>query len=275
MSVATVRGFWDGAPLSPYQLVCLRSFVDHGFRVEVFTYDRELLFPSWVRRRDANEILPATRILQYPPPGFGHGSPALHSNLFRYAMLHALGGWWIDLDVVLLSPNLPTMDVFASATPDGIVVNSVLRFPVGHPLLAEAVERCRERGENCVWGDTGSALITPLMAKYQLSPQPLEATYPVHYDEVPLLFDPARRAEVEARCADRCFLHLFNEIWRSSGLDQRLGPPLHSFLDRLFLQHDPGAEFPARMSSPEVERAIALMFAGMPAGSRQLASVVR
>jgi hypothetical protein len=33
------RTFWHGAPLSQYQVLCLRSFVARGHRVELFSYD--------------------------------------------------------------------------------------------------------------------------------------------------------------------------------------------------------------------------------------------
>jgi hypothetical protein len=260
----TVRGFWHGEPLSPYQLLCLRSFVDRGFRVELFTYEADPCFPNWIVRCDAREILPSDQILRYPtratrlgpgPPAFGHGSPALHSNWFRYAMLHIMGGWWIDCDILLIGDRLPEGEYFASATEDGIVVTSALKFPREHPLLADAVERCRELGEDCAWGDTGSHLIGPLMMKHQLSSQPLGTLYPVRFTEVPLLFDPNGRSEVQRRCRGGSFLHLFNEIWRGSGLDQRLGPPEDSFLDSLFQLHDVGARFFARMSHSDIEAA--------------------
>jgi hypothetical protein len=93
----TVRCFWHGSDLGPYQLLCLGSFVRRAHGIELFTYDTGLAVPDWITRRDANEILPVDRVLHYRS-GFGQGSPALHSDLFRYAMLHELGGWWIDLE---------------------------------------------------------------------------------------------------------------------------------------------------------------------------------
>jgi hypothetical protein len=259
-----VRSFWHGEPLSPYQLLCLRSFVDRGFRVELFTYEADLGLPNWIVRCDARDILPTARVLRYPtratrlgpgPPAFGHGSPALHSNWFRYAMLQLLGGWWIDCDVILIGNSLPDVEYFASATDDGIVVNSALKFPREHPLLADAIERCRELGEDCAWGDTGSHLLGPLMMKHQLHYQPLDALYPVRFTEVPLLLDPHGSSEVARRCRGASFLHLFNEIWRGSGLDQRLGPPEGSFLDSLFQVHEVSPGFRFRMCHSHIKAA--------------------
>jgi hypothetical protein len=86
MTVDTFRGFWHGPPLSPYELLCMRSVVAQGSRFELFTYDPAILVPEWVCRRDAREILPTDHVMVYRT-GRGVGSPALHSDLFRYEML--------------------------------------------------------------------------------------------------------------------------------------------------------------------------------------------
>jgi len=78
------RGFWHGRPLSSYELVCLRSVVAHGHRFELFTYDREILVPDWISRRDAQEIFPTDHVMAYHT-GLGAGSPALHSDIFQLA----------------------------------------------------------------------------------------------------------------------------------------------------------------------------------------------
>jgi hypothetical protein len=251
------RGFWHGSPIGPYQLLCLRSFVRHGHRVEVFTYD-DLNMPEWITRRDAREIFHANRILQYQS-GFGRGSPALHSNLFRYVMLRKLGGWWVDIDVLLLEPKFPVSEFyFAQAAKDYMTVNtSVIKFPAGHPLLVDAVERCLALGENVsAWGQTGPTLLTELLEKHELLrfSRPWQTTYPVAWTDVIGLFDPARREEIASRCRGSIFLHLFNEIWRGAGIPGDLGPPAGSFLDLLFAENDLRTNFPARMNFENVTR---------------------
>ena len=254
----TFRSFWHGSPLGLYQLLCLRTFVRPGHRVEVFSYDQNLSVPDWVARRDANEILASDRVLRYQS-GFGRGSPSLHSNLFRYAMLHRLGGWWIDLDVLLLSPDLPIGKFyFAQAAEGAATLNGcVMKFPAYHPLLAEAEERCIVAGENVPrWGDTGPLLLTDLVRKYHLTQlsQPWRTTQPVPWTEVVGLFDPKRSEEISGRCSGAWFLHLFNEIWRGSGIPNNLGPPVGSFLDRLFTEYDLDGLFHERMNFDNVER---------------------
>ena len=77
--------------------------------------------------------------------GFGAGSPSLHANLFRYAMLHRLGGWWIDLDVVLLRTELPQQPIYFARENTEHIVNELYKFPHRHGLLAECVRRISRR----------------------------------------------------------------------------------------------------------------------------------
>ena len=211
----TVRTFWHGPPLDPCRLLCLRSFVALGYRVELFAYDPDLAIPDGIVRRDANEIWPTDQVLRYRI-GEGRGSPALHANLFRLALLQRLGGWWVDADVILLRPDLPDDAYFFSREDDPSLNNAIMKFPAGHPLLAEAIEYCRAVGETAIWGQTGPRLLTELVGKYGLTAhvRPGDSTRPVHWWDVEALFDPRRRDEVRERSANAVFLHLCMEMWR-------------------------------------------------------------
>lgn len=254
--VETVRCFWHGSPLSPYQLVGMRSFVDRGHRVELFTYDPAIAVPDWIVRRDANEIWPTDRILRYQKD-LGRGSFALHANLFRYAMLHQLGGWWVDHDVVLLRPEFPAQDIFFSLEiRDPLTATfSVLKFPPGHPALAECVERCVALGESPHYGETGAELFSKVVVSHRLARHAvaMETTYPLSALDVPAMFDPAKSAELHKRCASATFLHLFNETWRRAGIPNFLGPPAGSFIDDLLRQYGLEARDP-RMEVEHVRR---------------------
>lgn len=252
----TVRCFWHGSQLGPYQLMGMRSFVDQGHRIELFTYDPAISVPDWITRRDANEIWPTSQVLTYRND-IGRGSFALHANLFRYSMLHQLGGWWIDNDVILLRRELPPQDFFFSIethNPMRVTV-SVLKFPAGHPALAEALARCIAAGETPLYGETGADLLSDVVAKYRLSRhgQAMETTYPLSALDVPAMFDPAERDRLRARCTKSTFVHLFNETWRRAGIPTYLGPPLGSFIDDMLRSHGFEAPLP-RMEIDNVRR---------------------
>ncbi len=252
----TVRFFWHGCPLGPYQLMGMRSFVDRGHAVELFTYDPAIAVPSWIVRRDAREIWPTDHILTYRND-ISPGSFALHANLFRYAMLHRLGGWWVDLDVILLRPDLPAEDIFfALETTDPMsATNSVLKFPAGHPAMSDCVARCVAAGESPLYGETATVLFTEIMNKYRIAShgRSADTTYPLSARDVPAMFDPVQRDQLRARYENATFVHLFNEKWRRAGIPGHLGPPAGSFVDDLLLAH--GFEAPSpRMEIDQVRR---------------------
>lgn len=231
-----VRCFWHGPALGPYQLLCLNSFHTQGHPIELYTYDRDLQIPDWITTKDAGSIWPASDVLIYQS-GFGRGSPALHSNLFRYALLYKVGGWWVDLDILLLCPSLPQLEFFFSKSGYADeIFTGILKFPKGHPLLAEAIARCTELGEKAYWGQTGAELLTPLVGKHRLSgwTQPERAAIPVQWFDLPDLFNPTRVDDIRERCSGSICLHLFNEAWRGSGIPSYLAPPKGSYLDECF-----------------------------------------
>jgi len=214
------------------QFTCTRSFFARGCAVELHTCDPHLAVPDWIRRRDAAEMLPIDRVWRYQH-GFCRGSPSPHSNLFRYEMLRRLGGWWVDMDIVMLREDLPAEDFYFAQLIDGDAVLNVaaLKAPAGRPILADAVARCRELGETPHRGQVGPYRWTGLVAKHGLGRyrRPCDAVHAVSARDIPALFDPARRQDVETAIRQADFFHLFNEVWRGSGVPRgcwRLTAPL-------------------------------------------------
>jgi hypothetical protein len=238
-----VRAFWHGPPLDPYRLICLRSFVSRGHTVELYTYD-DIATPDWIVQRDAREIWPADQVLRYRS-GDGTGNPALHANLFRCALLHRLGGWWVDTDVILLKQDMPSETFFFAREDDPHVNNAIMKFPAGHALLAAAVEYCRNTGEGAVWGQTGPRLLTRLVCEHGLTgySQPAAVTCPVPWWDIEALFDPSRRDEVRECSAESTFLHLCSQMWHRARIPMDHAPPAGSFLGDLITQLDLGIRF--------------------------------
>lgn len=101
--------FWTGPPLSPYELLSLQSFVAAGARVFVYSTTRTLRVPDGVELLDVRELWSGPVHRFYFPDG--DPSPALHSNLVRYAALQRFGGWYADLDMICLR-GLPASKVY-------------------------------------------------------------------------------------------------------------------------------------------------------------------
>ena len=249
----TVRTLWHGRSMGAYQLMPLRSFVDRGHRVEVFSYEPELELPSWLQRRNAAEILGPDRIVRYLPE---EERFAIHANLFRYALLHQLGGWWIDPDVVLLGTELSADDHFISGPNEfNVVSTAAIKLPAGHPLMAGALEQAAPFEESVQdWERSGASLTQLLAVNGFASLAPSEAVSPVSWFQVLRLFDPAEADDVEQGCVGKPFLNLHYDVWLRAGIPEFLGPPAGSFLDRLFQRHNVGVQFTEQMEFSDVRR---------------------
>lgn len=257
----TVRTFWASGAMGPYQLLGLRSFADRGHRVEVFTFDKALSKPSWITWRNAADIIPAERVVRkLAEPA----QSAIHASLFRHALLHRHGGWWIDPDVVLLEAELPDSEMFILRSDDAHPISTTaMKFPEGHAALAEVLFHSvsfDDKPEQ--WDRAGSALLAECLAADGLLDQrrPPETASPISWFEVEMLFDPARADMVEDKLAGSLFLDLHQDAWLRAGVPQELGPPLGSYLDRLFKRHEIGWPFAARIEFGDLRRWLAHMY---------------
>jgi hypothetical protein len=256
----TVRTFWAGGAIGPYQLLGMRSFADRGHRIEVFTFDKALSKPSWITWRNAADIIPAERVIRKLA---APGQSAIHASLFRHALLHRYGGWWIDPDVVLLEAELPDVETFiVRAEHARLVSSAAMKFPEGHTALAEVLFHSvsfDDKPEQ--WDNADSTLLAECLAAdglFEQCRQPDEAG-PISWRDVEMLFDPARADMLEDKLKGGLFLDLHQEIWWRAGVPRELGPPLGSYLDRLFKRHEIGWPFAARIEYGDLRRWFAHM----------------
>lgn len=248
MTKPTLCTFWAGHA-SPYQTLCIASWVAHGYDVVVYTADTDIKLPRGARQRPAEDILDLGGRIHRYKNGFGAGSPSLHSNLFRYRLV-AQGGWWLDTDVVMMRAGLPETDFFLArqVNKDSLGIG-IMRLPAQSPVIRDAIREIEAVIENAEWGQTGPDLITRLVEKHGLMHKAYDRrmAYEIDYSEAIKLFDPAARAEVEGRVASSLFVHLWNEIWNAIGFPQDLGPPEGSYLDGLVERFGSDRMFPARI----------------------------
>lgn len=90
-----IAALWIGGDLSYLEQLCLKSFLDAGHHLTLYSYEPIGNAPEGVEHADARGILPLDGFLRHGRTG----SPALHSDLFRY---HLLGKCdrtiWADTD---------------------------------------------------------------------------------------------------------------------------------------------------------------------------------
>jgi hypothetical protein len=253
-TVQEFRAFWSGPPLSAYEELSLTSFVTRGQRVMLYSYNTKLRVPDGVELIDANEVLPGGRVHEFVYPT-GERSPALHSDLFRYEALRRFGGWYFDLDVVLLRDQPPSVDIYVARQDEAFINGAVMHFPPNAPLLVAATQAAPDLMHDPEWGAIGPALLTRLVDQFGLAHavRSSSAAFAVRMTETCQLFLPEHRDALERRTKEADFVHLWNEVWRRIRIPKNYGPPEGSFLDSLFRRFGIVFAPEARLSAKAVE----------------------
>jgi mannosyltransferase OCH1-like enzyme len=216
-----IQGLWIGAELSVMERLSIASFLGNGHEYHLYVYDKPRNIPLRTVVRDANEILPASRIFQYKH----QASYAGFSNFFRYKLLLERGGWWSDTDYICLRPfDFPETYVFATEVCEGreVVTSGIIKAPAGSEAMGHAWEVCQSKDpQQLMWGETGPRLVQETVKKYSLEQyvKPHEVFCPLGYLDWHKVLEP----EVEGTLiANSQAIHLWNEMWRAAGQDKNL-----------------------------------------------------
>jgi mannosyltransferase OCH1-like enzyme len=235
----TLRSFWVGSSLSSINRISINSFIKHGNEYELFVYGPVADLPEGAALRDAREIMDEQEVFAYAD-GFGKGSFAACSNIFRYRLLSLRGGWWVDADVVCLKPfNEISEYLFVPEQQprEQIVGSYMIKTPADDPVMRYCLSNCSARKKNEIrWAEIGPMLLTE--AVHHSGMQSFVASKdeynPLNWIEFHDLFAP--RGEVP-ECAR--VIHLWNQMWRHHGLDPDADyhqDCIYSRLKRLYLQ---------------------------------------
>ncbi|MFT4151972.1 MAG: hypothetical protein QM656_17350 [Paracoccaceae bacterium] len=250
---------WIGERLSEIELASLHSFVALGHDITVYSYAPITNLPPQIKAGDAAAVMPARAILVYKDKR--KPSPALHANLFRYAMIAQTGKVWVDLDILALRPFAFASDhVFGLERPDS-VNNAVLGLPPSSPTLADLLRfRPDTRGiaphitglrrvkywikslgrgypiDRWAWGSTGPKALTIYLRQHGEFAQslPVEAFYPVGVHDHAQLLEPGRLDYGSFGAGTYC-IHLWGSRIRDTMRKQHDGrAPAGSLLDLAF-----------------------------------------
>jgi hypothetical protein len=232
--------FWLGA-LNPFAYACLASFPQVGASLRVFSYDPRLDLPAGVRLADARAICPDESLTRR---FIANGKPSIatFADMFRYRMIEKADCCWVDTDILCLSKPAFENDglVFcrqADAVGTSLVNNAVLKLPPSHPALAELVATAEAAIDvDQRWGAIGPFLLTPVLAKYDLTQHALDShiCYPIEPEQYWKLFLPGYRDWVARAARDATFVHLWSEAIVWSGYDFWSCPPAGSYLHDAF-----------------------------------------
>lgn len=266
--VREVGTLWIGGSLSWMEQLCLKSFVDRGQTITLFSYEPIPNVPAGVIQRDGREVLETDNFLKYEKKD----SFALFADLFRLHMIARNPGMiWVDTDVYCLRPMTYDDDhVLGFELPgESRVNNAVLGLPADGPLLRAMLDytsdgfaippfvkgklqddyRAAAAAGHPVpvsqqpWGVWGPMMVTHFTHALGLAGkvQPLDAFYPIPFPDRLKFLRPAAVAEgiITPRTTA---LHLWASNKRELGLRHNGIPPLGSYLDKLLKLHDIPAE---------------------------------
>jgi hypothetical protein len=234
----TFQSFWIGNKISPYEALALRSFIDYGHSFVLYCYSSRLNVPKGVELRDASTILAKDQCFAYKS-GFGQGSFAACSNLFRYLLLQRSGGWWVDTDVICLTDRIPSYPCFFAYEDSDFINGAVLYFEPGDRLVEQCLNEALRVGRNVTWGEIGPRLLTrKAKALHRFSQAQAQSTcYPLHWSAALQLLDPRKTGDIASATGSSLMLHLWNEIFRQAAICKDFLPPEGSYLGMLAKRH--------------------------------------
>ena len=248
---------WIGGNLSWLEQLCIRSFLDHGHEVTLYTYEGVANAPEGTVVADAAAMFPRAEFIVHR----ASGSSALHSDVFRYHMIARTGRVWIDCDMLCLRPwRFPSGHVYGWEKPGRLVCGAALGLPAGSPALAALLAFCddpspvppwypakeqarlhalRAEGRpvgagDLPWGVWGPDALTHFLRETGEIAQalPQAAFYPIPFPDRRDLLAPGD--PVEARLGRECLgVHLWNRRLRRRLITHHGGlPDPDSFVGR-------------------------------------------
>ena len=258
-----VAALWIGGPLSYLEQLCLKSFVDAGQAIRLYAYDPVANLPEGVETADAAAILPRTAFLRHGRTG----SPALHSDLFRYHLLaKADRTIWADTDAYCVRPFATRTGHFHAWESATGINGGVLGLPRDSATLAalveftrdehpvppwlegaerEALVRARDEGRpvhvaDQPWGVWGPHALTHfLKATGEVRhTMPMETLYPFAYGDRNLMLRPG--FDAATRVTDRTVsIHFYGRRMRARILEREPDavPRPRSLIGQLLRRH--------------------------------------
>ncbi|MBW7974688.1 glycosyltransferase [Bradyrhizobium sp. BR 10289] len=226
-----IHCFWSDALPSAMSHLALRSMIRQGHPVTLYTYDdvatMQALVPAGVVVTDAESVVPRSTYHQ----AMIHSEIRYFSDIFRYAVLHEFGGWWLDTDIVLVKPlDFASEHVFStqwSGVENGhVCVGGAMRAPKGSPHMANLHALALQRfslDRRVEYGAVGPLLLSEYLLlsndeELQSCVLPPTAFNAIDWHEVDL-FATESRAGFDLLSDPRVAgVHLWEKIWAERGL---------------------------------------------------------
>lgn len=235
--------FWHGSDLSLYEKISLKSFLNHNFVVNIYSFHK-LSKIEGVNNLDAREILPEETLYKYTHNG-KNGCLAAFSDVFRIHLMKKNCGWWFDIDVICLkdATEFDNLDInkkiLVGYEFNNHIANGILKIN-DQKIIDEIIIKIKLLGTKFSWGTIGPKLIKDIIMKKNLHKDVLQQNifFPINYTNFYYLFMPEKLNNVELLFRNSYACHFYNEILNRYSYPKNVLPPKGSYVYNLFLQND-------------------------------------
>jgi hypothetical protein len=251
--------FWTGAPVDWMQRLSMHSFVNHGYKVTLFSPKDAPIDPQC----DGVEVA-AMEDVYVPSRRMGkHAAPACLADVFRLYLMAKTDYVWMDSDMLSISPiTLNQGYAMSWSSPGGQINNAALRVPqdsdalqylINHIEDPELIPEWMNRDHRAklkelapdrrllaqgkmlriVYGPRGLNHALQKTGESEFA-SPMEAYSPVPWWLTDLFYSPKGDAVAPYITEDTRVIHLFNDQIRKWNKNRM--PPEGCFLDQYIKQ---------------------------------------
>jgi hypothetical protein len=234
------QSLWVGKRLRWIGRLAIKSYLDHGWRFQLYAYDDVADVPPGCEVLSASAIIPEKEVFtEGTGSGLHAGSVGAFSDLFRYRLLYERGGMWTDTDVVNFRRFDPDGRKFVSTelSDAGLVSlnGAMMAAPARDPFVARAYERAAAllKSDKMFFTRIGPYLLAELVAEMGsgvvelMSPGFLS---PISWMNTGSLLQPYESVAARPAMRDAVNLHVYTEMWRLLGLGLDAPPNRETFI---------------------------------------------
>lgn len=243
--------FWDGE-LTKLEKSCIKSFVDNGFEVKLWSYNN--LQVDGAESCDANKILNRDATISFYHDDFNgktkkQSSLAAFSDIFRIIVINKTGGgWWFDTDCFCLKTSSEFKalrnhhSICAGIQYDSYVTNGVLYMDEKHSkLYLDDLLKFIGSVKDKKWGVFGPDFLNSFLKKYNIKSGilPRKVFYEIGWNEFDYFADPNLYNKAKERIKDSYVCHIFTTSFNTRSLDKNTYHPEGCLLDEFYKRKAP------------------------------------
>ena len=242
------QSLWVGRKLRWIERLAIKSYLDNGWRFQLYAYDDPDNIPKGCEVLDATAIIPAKDVFREgQSSGLHAGSVGAFSDLFRYRLLSKRGGMWTDTDVINLKKYDPDGQRFISTeiTDAGLITlnGAIMAAAAGDELVVRAYDRARAllaSNEKMFFTRIGPYLLAEIALELGVGTielMPPSFLSPISWMNTATLLQPYDTVMQRHDFRQAPNVHVYTEMWRTLGLGLDRPPSSDTFLGRLYANH--------------------------------------